>query len=227
MTTPAAPSDPNSPEIPSSFEDQVKQIWERNGGFIYLLLGIIALGAIGKGGYEYFTVQKELRVEQDYAACTAADMLKAFADSHRGHPLAGLAELRAADMAYGAGNYGEAATEYGQALPDLTVAPLIARAKLGMAVSQAQSGKVSDGEAGLRQILGDESQLKPVRCEAAYQLAVLEVSQGRPGEVRALSDRVMQLDPSSPFSERIISLRSSLPDPTVSLGIPGAPAAAH
>jgi predicted negative regulator of RcsB-dependent stress response len=221
MTTPAAPSDPNSAEIPLSFEDRVKLTWEQNGGFIYLILGIIALGVLGKGGYEYFSAQKELRVEQDYAACTAADMLKAFADSHRGHPLAGLAELRAADMAYGSGSFGEAAAEYGQALPDLTVAPLIARAKLGLAVSQAQSGKVSDGEAALRQILGDDSQLKPIRCEAAYQLAVLEVAQGRPGEVQALMDRLMQIDPSSPFSERIVSLRTSLPDAAAPLGLPG------
>jgi hypothetical protein len=227
MTTPAAPSDPNTAEIPLTFEDRVKLTWEKNGGFIYLMLALIALGVLGKGGYEYFTAQKELRVQQDYAACTASDMLKAFADSHRGHPLAALAELRVADMAYGSGSYGEAATEYGQALPDLTVPALIARAKLGIAVSQAQSGRVSDGEAGLRQILGDEAQLKPVRCEAAYQLAVLEVSQGRSGEVQALMDRIMQLDPSSPFSERIVSLRSSLPDTPVSLGLPGVPAAAH
>jgi hypothetical protein len=213
--------------IPASFEDQVKLAWEKNGGFIYLMIALIALGVLGKGGYEYFAAQKELRVQQDYAACTAPDMLKAFADSHRGHPLAGLAELRAADMAYASGSYGEATTEYGQALPNLTVPALVARTKLGLAVSQAQSGRVSDAEVGLRQILGDDTQLKPIRCEAAYQLAVLEVSQGRPGEVQALMDRLMQLDPSSPFSERIVSLRSSLPDSAAPIGLPGIPSAAH
>jgi hypothetical protein len=225
MTTPAAPTDPNSAEIPLSFEDRVKLTWEKNGGFIYLMIGLIALGVLAKGGYEYFTAQKELRIQQAYAACTAPDMLKAFADSNRGHPLAGLAELRVADMAYGSGSYGEAATEYGQALPHLTLPALVARAKMGQAVSEAQSGRISDAEAGLRQILGDEAQLKPVRAEAAYQLAVLEVSQGRPAEVQALMDRLMQLDPSSPFAERIVALRSSLPDPAVSPGLLGAPAA--
>jgi hypothetical protein len=227
MTPPAAPSDPNSAAIPASFEDQVKLAWEKNGGFIYLMIALVALGILGKGGYEYFAAQKELKAQQDYAACTAPDMLKAFAESHRGHPLAGLAELRVADMAYASGSYREATAEYGQAMPDLTVPALVARAKLGLAVSEAQSGRVSDAEAGLRQILGDDAQLKPIRCEAAYQLAVLEVSQGRPGEVQALMDRLMQIDPSSPFSERIVSLRSSLPDSSASIGLPGIPAAAH
>jgi hypothetical protein len=227
MTTPAAPSDPNSAEVPTSFEDSVKLAWERNGGMIYLLLGVLAVAVLGKGGLDYFTAQKELRVQQDYAACTAPDMLKAFADSHRGHPLAGLAELRAADLAYGSGSFGDAATEYSQAMPDLAVAPLLARAKLGLALSQAQSGKVSDAEAGLRQILADETQLKPVRCEAAYQLAVLEVSQGRTGEVQALTEKLMQIDPSSPFSERVVSLRGSLPDTAVSLAVPVAAPAGH
>lgn len=227
MPTPAAPSDPNAAEIPVSFEDRIRVAWERNGNMVYIVLCFVAAAVLGKGAMDYFSAQKELAVQQAYAACTAPDMLRAFADSHRGHPLAGVAELRVADMAYESGKFAEASTDYGQAIPDLPAGPLLSRAKLGLAVSEAQSGREPDAEASLRQILGDEAQPKPVRCEAAYQLAVLEVSQGRPGEVQKLTERLMQIDPSSPFGERIASLRSSVPDSAAPAVGPAAAPAGH
>jgi hypothetical protein len=227
MPTPATPSDPNAAEIPPSFEDKVKGAWERNGTLAYIVVGVIALAVVVKGAMDYFAVQKELTVQQDYAACTAGDMLTAFADSHRGHPLAGVADLRAGDMAYQIGHFGEAAADYSAALPDLASGPIVARAKLGLAMAQSQSGKAVDAEAGLRQLLGDESQLKPIRCEAAYQLAVLEMSQGRTGEVQQLTDRLMQIDPSSPFAQRAALLRSSVPQASMSLSVPAAAPSGH
>jgi hypothetical protein len=222
MPTPAAPSDPKAPEIHVSFEDRLRVAWERNGNMVYIVLCFVAAAVLGKGAMDYFSAQKELAVQQAYAACTAPDMLRAFADSHRGHPLAGVAELRVADMAYESGRFAEASTGYGQAIPDLSPGPLLSRAKLGLAVSEAQSGRASDAEAALRQLLGDEGQPKPVRCEAAYQLAVLEVSQGRPGEVQSLMEKLMQIDPSSPFAERIVSLRPQAPVSGASLLGPAA-----
>jgi predicted negative regulator of RcsB-dependent stress response len=215
MPTPATPSDPNIAAAPASFEDRLKASWERNGSMIYLVVGVLAAAVLAKGGLDYYSAQKELTTQQDYAACSASDMLKAFADSHKGHPLAGLAELRVADMAYESGKFGEAATDYSQAIADVPAGPLLSRARLGLAMSQAQSGKLTDAESGLRQILGDTNELKPIRCEAAFHLASLQVSQGRTGEVQRLTDQLMQIDPSSPFAERIMELRSSLPVPAL------------
>lgn len=227
MPTPATPTDPNAAGAPASLEDRIRVAWERNGGMVYVVLCVLAAAVLAKGGLDYYSAQKELAIQQAYAACSASDMLKAFADSHRGHPLAGLAELRVADMAYASGKFADAATAYGQAVADIPAGPLLSRARLGLAMSQAESGKAADAEAGLRLILGDTNELKPIRCEAAYHLASLEVSQGRTGEVQRLTEQLMQIDPSSPFAERIVSLRSSLPGPAVPLGLPGVPASAH
>lgn len=220
MPIPATPTDPNAAPAPASFEDRLKMAWERNGSLVYIVLGVLAVAVLAKGGLDYYSAQKELTIRQDYAACSAPDMLKAFADSHKGHPLAALAELRIADMAYGSGKFGEAAEDYSQAHADLPAGPLLSRAKLGLAMAQAQSGKPADAEAGLRQILGDPNELKPIRCEAAYHLASLQVSQGRTGEVQSLTDQMMQIDPSSPFSERMVELRSSVPAPSLSVAPP-------
>jgi len=220
MPTPATPSDPNAAVVPASFEDRLKVAWERNGNMIYVVLCILAAAVLAKGGLDYYSAQKELAIEQAYAACSAPDMLRAFADSHKGHPLAGLAELRVADMAYESGKFGEAATDYGQAVADTPSGPLLSRAKLGLAMSQAESGKPSDAEAGLRLLLGDANELKPIRCEAAYHLASLEVSEGRSGEVQRLTEQLMQIDPSSPFAGRMGELRSSAPAAAAPMSIP-------
>jgi hypothetical protein len=221
MPIPATPSDPNAAGVPASFEDRLKASWERNGNMVYIVLCVLAAAVLAKGGLDYYSAQKELTTEQDYAACSAPDMLKAFADSHKGHPLAGLAELRVSDMAYESGKFGEAATDYAQAVADLPAGPLLSRAKLGLAMSQAESGRPSVAEAGLRLLLGDPNELKPIRCEAAYHLASLEVSQGRTGEVQKLTDQLMQIDPSSPFAERMVELRSSAPAAAAPMAIPG------
>jgi predicted negative regulator of RcsB-dependent stress response len=194
---------------------------------VYLIVGVLAAAVLAKGGLDYYSAQKELTIQQDYAACSAPDMLKAFADSHRGHPLAGLAELRVADMAYESGKFGETSADYSQALADLPAGPLLSRARLGLAMSQAQSGKPTEAESGLRQILGDTNELKPIRCEAAFHLASLQVSQGRTGEVQRLTDQLMQIDPSSPFAERIIELRSSLPAAAPAMSVPALAPAVH
>jgi predicted negative regulator of RcsB-dependent stress response len=220
MPTQATPTDPNAAAVPASFEERVKAAWERNGNFVYLVLGVLAAAVLAKGGLDYYSAQKEVAIQQDYAACTAPDMLKAFAESHKGHPLAGLAELRVADLAYAGGRFGEAATDYSQAAGDIAAGPLQSRAKLGLAMSQAESGKPTDAEAGLRLILGDTSELKPIRCEAAYHLASLELSQGRSGEIEKLTEELMQIDPSSPFAERMAEMRSSVPAAAGPMAIP-------
>jgi hypothetical protein len=189
----------------------VKAGWERNGGLVYVVLCVLAIAVLAKGGLDYYSAQKELAIQQEYAACSAPDMLKAFADSHKGHPLAGLAELRVADMAYESGKFGEAATDYGQAAGDIPAGPLLSRAKLGQAMSQAESGRPSDAEAALRVIADDTNEMKPIRCEALYHLASLEISQGQSGDVEKLTEQLMQVDPSSPFADRMVELRSSVP----------------
>ena len=69
------------------------------------------------------------------------------------------------------GHFADAVAGYERAIADLPAGPFQARARLGLAMAQAQSGRTADAEAGLRQILNDTSQLKAIRCEAGYHLA--------------------------------------------------------
>jgi hypothetical protein len=208
-----APSDPRTPEVEPHFGDRLRLFWERYASAVYIFCCLIAIAIVAKGIIDYLAVQRELAIQKEFAACTTLDSYKAFATEHPRHPLAALVDMRSADESYAAGRFGDAAGAYERALAILPAGPFQARARLGLAISRAQAGSGAEAEAGLRQIVNDESELKAIRCEAGYHLAVLAVASGRVGDVQKLAEQLMQIDPSSPFAERAFQLRGSLPGP--------------
>jgi hypothetical protein len=215
MTKIAAPSDPQ-PAQTVLLDEKLRIAWERYGAVIYVICGLGAAAILAKGGLNYLAAQKELGVQKDYAAITTPDGDKQFIAEHRGHPLAALVEMKIADEAYMTGKFPEAVTDYEKAVIDLPAGPFKSRARLGQAMAQEQSGKTSDAEGNLRLILNDENELKSVRCEAGYDLAEIAVSSGRGAEVEKLAERLMQIDPTSPFAERAFALRSEISGPGAS-----------
>jgi hypothetical protein len=223
MTTPATPSnekpagdDRNLVAVDENykaltFEDTVNQIWKRNRNLVWGLIGLVAAVVLGKGGWEYMQHQRELGVGKDYAAATTSAQLKAFAASHSGHSLAGVAHLRVADEAYTAGKPADAIAAYDQAAAILKTGPLAARAKIGRAMAKVQSGKAPEGSNELKQIAADTTQLNSVRAEATYHLASLASESGDAAEVIKYSDELNKLAPSSPWAQRGTMLRASLP----------------
>ena len=223
MTTPATPSAPkpagddrklvsvDETYIAPSFEDSLNLFWKKNGTAVLVLCGVVLVGICAKGGWDYLQGQKELEVEQAYAAATTSDQLKSFAAAHADHSLAGIAQLRLADEAYAAGKSAEAVAAYDKAVTALKTGPLAARAQLGRALSKAQAGKSAEATTELKQLASDAGQLKGVRAEAAYQLASLAAEALNAADVQKYSDQLMQLDPSGPWAQRAMMLRASLP----------------
>jgi hypothetical protein len=204
---PAAPSDSKDVEIAPSPEQRLKQAWEKYGGFVYFFCAVVALGILAKGGWEYLNVQKELGIQKEYSECTTPDSYLTFAVKHPGHPLAGVAEETVADNDFTSGRYLDALKAYSSAVTDLPEGPVRAHAKLGQAMALDLTGKTSEAETSLRQLMDDSGQLKAIRCEAGYHLAGIAVAAGRPGDVQKIAENLMKIDPSSPFSERTFMLR--------------------
>ncbi len=213
MPTTPVPSDPKAADIPVPLEESFRQAWDRHGNLIYALFGLVLAGVLAKGAWDYIVAHKELETRSEFAACSSPESFRAFAANHPGHPLAGLAELNVADDAYATGHYADSASGYDKAVADLPAGPFQSRARLGLAMAQAMSGKTSDAEAAMRQIVDDPNQLKAIRCEAGYHLAGLAAAAGRTVEVQKLAEQLMQIDPSSPFAERTFALRSEMPEP--------------
>src|SRR5471032_582431 len=144
MTTPATPSsskpagdDRNLVAVDAatatSFEEKLHLFWRKNGTAVLTLVGLVLVGILAKGGWDYLGAQKELDVEKDYAASTTPEARKAFAAAHPEHVLGGIALLRDADDAYAAGKFTDALAGYTKTLTVIKDGPLAARAQLGAA----------------------------------------------------------------------------------------------
>ncbi len=237
MTTPATPSSPqpagddrnlvsvDEKYVPITFEDRLHRFWQGNRNLVLGLCVAVLVAILAKGAWEYLARQKEIDVEKAYAAATTTEQLKTFASSHASHSLAGIAYLRMGDEAYAAGKSADALAAYDQAIAILKDGPLAARIQTGRALSKIQAGKTSEGTAELKQLAGDPNQFNAVRSEAAYQLASLAAEAGNAADVQKYSDQLMQIDPSSPWTQRGLMLRASLPAPVVSTVVPAAGAA--
>ena len=223
MTKIAAQSEPK-PEPTVFLDEKLRTTWDRYGRLIYAAIALGALAIIAKGALDYLAYQKELAVQREFAAATTPDAFRQFANDHRGHPLAALVELKFADESYLNWKFAEATTEYSKAIADLPAGPFQERARLGLGMSQFRDGKAADADATLKQILNDDTQLKALRCEAGYDLADIAASNGRVDDVQKLAERLMQIDPTSPFAERAFALRSENPASPVSPAAIAAPA---
>jgi predicted negative regulator of RcsB-dependent stress response len=222
MTKPVAPSATKiSPDgkvvavdendVALTFEDRLRIFWQKNRKGIVILVIVLIAAILGKGAWDYSQEQKEREIGREFGAITTPDKYAAFASAHSGHTLGAIARLRAADAAYAAGKGSEAITGYEQAITELKAGPLAGRAKLGLAMAKIQAGRTADGEAGLKQIAGDANEPKGIRVEAAYHLASLASVNGKYDEVRKYSEQIMQIDPMSPWTQRVFLLTASLP----------------
>jgi hypothetical protein len=222
MTTPAKPSSPKpagddrnlvavDATTAHSFDEKMQVFWQKNGTAVLTVIVLVFVAILGKYGWDYMAAQKELGIEKDYAAASTPDQLKAFASSHEGHSLAGLALLRVADDAYAAGKFTDAVAGYDKALPALKDGPLSARAKLGRAIAKIGAGQAAEGAAELKQLSDDASQVKGVRAEATYHLASLAADAGNAADVQKLSEQLIKIDLQSPWTQRAMMLRASLP----------------
>ena len=230
--SPTHPGDPaGKTDVEPPFEEQLRAIWEKkeNRAAIFVGCAAVILVILGWYGYKALAAQRENEIESAYSAAVSPARLRAFAQEHKGHSLAGAAYLKLADDACTAGNYAAAIDDYSQAAATLPGTPFASRALLGKAVCQIRSEKVSEGTTALRQLAEDAARSKAVRCESAYHLAALAFDAGNFDEVTKLTDLVMQVDAGGPWAQRSMQLRLKVPvtatpgqvTPAVALPKPG------
>ena len=240
MSKPATPSSPSragddrnlvavDATTAVSFEDKINLFWKNNRTAVLAICGLVVVGIVGKGVWDYLARQREADIGKAYAAATTPEQLKSFGAAHDGHTLAGIAQLRLADEAYTAGKSADAITGYEKAAAVLKTGPLAVRAKMGRALAKVQAGRTADATADLKQMADDANQFKSVRAEAAYHLTGLAVEAGNAAEAQKLVDQLMQIDPDpqKSWTQRAMMLRATLPatpPPAVAEPAPGAPA---
>jgi len=203
------PAAPGGPVVHPDLDERLLGLWQQYGQTLLVVVCLVLVFYLGRAGWDYYQAQQEAGVRQEYAAAALPEQLKSFVAAHPTHPLAGVAELQLADEAYAAGRAADAVADYSQAAGILKGGPLAARAQLGLAMAQIQSGQAAEGQAGLQALADDAHQLTVVRAEATYQLASLAASAGHPDEVQKRATQLLQLDPSSPWTQRAFSLQAA------------------
>jgi len=196
----------------SGIEESLHVFWEKNRSAILVLCAVAVLVVLGREGWQYYAAQQEAGVRAEYArAADRPEQLAAFAKSHAGHPLAGVAHLRIADQRYAAGDQRQALENYNKAAALLKNPVLLARAKLGAAMSQLNSGDKAAAETSLKAVSADASLAKELRAEAAYHLAALAKEAGNTAEVERLVAEIGKIDPAGAWSQRATSLVATRP----------------
>jgi hypothetical protein len=194
-----------------TFEDKLHLFWKKNRTAVFVVIAVVLLAIVGKEGWEYLQQQKDNDVKAAYQAATTPEQKKTFIANHKDHVLGALAQLEIADDAYKAGKSADAVAGYDQAIAMLKKGPLTARAQLGRALAKVQAGKAAEATTELKQLADDKNQFKAIRAEAAYHLTSLAVEAGNAADAQKYSDQLMQIDPTSPWTQRGLALRASLP----------------
>ncbi len=193
--------------ITPDMEEKLRQFWERYRTVLVALCALVVLVILGKGITGYLADQKMQGVQAAYALADSPEKLKQFAEDNAGHELAAVAGLQVADAAYAVGESAEAIEFYRQAVEALEDGPLADRAALGLAMSQIMAGRNAEGVESLEALESAEDVTPGVRVEAAYHLARLAHSSNDAAAVKAHIDQIMQIDPASPWAQRVIALR--------------------
>lgn len=233
MTTPASPQPSSAPQpdiknVTPGLAEMLQQFWTRNRNLIVAACVVVLVVIVARDVWDYMAVEKERQFGADFAAATATpEKLQAFAQTHAGHELAGVAWLQLGDQAYAAQRASEAIAHYEQAAKVLQTGPLADRTRLGLAMAQLLAGQTDTGRAALQALVDNDEISRGARVEAAYHLASLAHTAGRSADVRTQVERILTLDPSSPWAQRAMMLRMADADPASAPAVsaPAKPAA--
>lgn len=211
-SSPSSSDSSSEKNVTPGFEEKLQQFWERNQKLLLALCVVVMLAIVARGAWDYLAAAKERSLEREFSTASAKpETLKAFAEANAGHELAGVAWLQLGDQAYAAEKGAEAVADYQKAAAVLKAGPLADRTQLGLAMAQLQAGQTDAAKAALKQIVDNDRVFNGVRVEAAYQLASLAHVAGKSAEVQQLSERIMQIDPASPWAQRAMMLRAEEP----------------
>ena len=141
-----------------TFEDRLNSFWAnyRSAVIVICVAGFLAI--IGYGAWQYFTSQRDIAAQKEYAAATTEEKLAAFAASHEHHMLGAAANVRLGDTAESAGKYDAAIADYTKAMGTLKSSPLASRVRLGLAMTKILASKNSEGTAELKKIADDSAE---------------------------------------------------------------------
>ncbi len=198
-----------------AFDDPLHDWWQKNGRSVVsgAILAIVATAVVfGFRGYRKAQVDQ---LQAAYNEALAAEELDGFALDHAGHPLAGVAALRTANVAFGEDDWNRALEYYIVAVDSLANNPLHGKARLGLAVTRTKLGEDAEAIRVLEALANDEEAFPAARAEAMYFLALKALSAGDRQAFEQWSDSLAEVDRMAVWQNRLRYYRESVPIPVV------------
>lgn len=160
----------------ADLDDRAWLLWERRKKIILLSAGVIFAAGMAFISWRSLSASKAEALGAEYNAISDPALKLAFAERHAGEPLAAFAALESADAAYAKGDYAEAASRYGRTVALASsvrprVAAVLARARIGAAVSEIRAGRADEGLKLLGEIADTLSNPAALRAHALFLLA--------------------------------------------------------
>ena len=216
---------PTSPDQPSQgadapvapahtgteLEPVMREIWEKNRGFILSVCGAILLGIVGREGWEYYGRSRDDSVKAEYAAAGSDEAaLVRFAAANDAHPLGAAALLRVADAKFEKGDFAGAAEQYRKAAARLKLDVLVGRARLGEALSKMSAGDQAGADSALKAIGADATMTAGTRAEALFTSATMANDAGRTEEAMKTLDSISKMSDAGIWADRAAGLRAEI-----------------
>lgn len=220
-----------NPELADSLpdhgaEDALFEFWQENRN---RLIGLAVLVIVGTGaffGLKAYRLQQEAALQTAFLEAASAGTLAEFAEANAGTPLGGFAALRVAADAVADDQVGEARAWYEKAVTGLAGEPLEGKAKLGLAAAAYRLDDAATARTLWAALADDPTEERAVRTEALYLLATDAYTTGEAEAGSTWTDRLVEIDPQSPWIQQLDYFREAQPLPVVEPAEPAEDAAA-
>lgn len=194
------------------FDERVWLFWQRNKGFIIVVVVFVLAAVLGTGIFDWMRQQKIASTQEAYLEAVKNDTLSLFAIDHANSPLAGITLLAEADAAYQQGNFEKAAQDYPKAAESLKNNPAGTRARIGYGMTLFKQGNIPSARNALTLVSSDESLNDASRAEAHYLLAEMALTLNEPENALKHLDAIQTLTYAGNWNMRAEMLRMNAPE---------------
>lgn len=195
----------------ATLEERLTSFWAQNRTVILLGILLVIAAIAGRSIWEGHVASRQAEIRAAFGRAETAEAKLAFAREHAENPLAGVALVEAADDAYAKADYSTAAAQYAQAATSVAEPLILARARMGEAVSTLQGGTPEKGEEMLRKIANDSGAPEAIRAEAWYHLATYNHEAGNDTAAREALNKVSEVSPRGMWTMRAAALMAKMP----------------
>jgi len=196
-----------SSDIPAGVSEDVYRFWKENGSRIITYSVVALVAFLGVQAWKQYAVSHEVAIREAYAALETTEAKLQFAQSHKGHALAGYAFLTAAKETYEKGDYLKAAQYYATAAKALENPQLESLALLGEASSLKEAGEIDKAVSALDLIASNETFAEGIRAEAMFKRIIIALENGQNDVVDDYTAKLEAIDNTQIWAQRLESIK--------------------